>query len=1047
MDPAIREPRIQRLRAEKEVEEEEKQTERKKLVSLQERIGSLRSKLVFNQWEEEDIELSQDCVKLRKRWIQDYPEIFKEVLGEEDRIEIEPVVFKRKEGFENISCHSPTTPKEVSPYLEAAARKEIARMIKAGQLREVHDYTPYLSRGFFVEKHSEGGEVKVRLVADYREVNKILQRPEVPLENSHFILRRLPPTGRVFAAVDMSSGFSQLPLADESKELFTIITPYGKFEYQVVPQGTAASPEYFEIHTSPKLKDIEDIYKNVDDIMGVGDSMEGLDEKMRRVFDVCKERNIKLNPSKLQVGTSISFGGVQIEAARGQGTQASTVTMSPLQSKLDEFLDLETPTNRKHCLRIAGLCAQMKKFVPGLQIKYPMLRELTKESVRFHWTAMHQEELENLKRALKERIKVSPVDITKELILIIDSASRCGTAYFLVQPRTTMEKPEDGFNIISCDSSLFVRSKLDLNPFEAEAAGLVFAACKEDWLLKSAPVVHVWTDCMELRQTYEKRLEDIENRRVQAMLKKIQHINMNIVYIKGIKNCTADFRSRAPRQVFEAITEHEVPTRVHLGLRSVRAQKEKREEIDPRLEELARAGANSPSYSMMIHHMEEDTEFKMIEEGSELRQLGPAIKKSLSLMCLEGGKLIIRNSNEVYVPRECRPEFLAELHSTHLSCEGMKRLCRKRLFWPGLSEDLEQLYKACEPCKQLAKSKPNVPGHNVTVVPSIFEAGAPGEYISMDYMSYGKHDLAIMKDRFSGLMQAYLTKDKTAESAIKALQMWSHKFGFPTEVRSDGGPCFKARFSEYCQSMGIKHIQSSPYFSQSNGSAERSVGLLKHLMLKSHQGIQSRLLKQEELDAMTFRLNSHRDPKEGSPLEKFFGRGVRTYLPALNYRKVDHQALIAERKRKQERIAAKLGRRSAEHFQEGDQVRIQCPQSGRWTIKATVKTPRISEDGSINSWNLVKEDGKETIRNSRYMRFAPTVRTRAVFFEDEAGPGNDSETNSENEEPESAAESNIERAESASTQTVPVDNQEREPGHNHYTRRAAQGLASRMRWL
>ena len=161
--------------------------------------------------------------------------------------------------------------------------------------------------------------------------------------------------------------------------------------------------------------------------------------------------------------------------------------------------------------------------------------------------------------------------------------------------------------------------------------------------------------------------------------------------------------------------------------------------------------------------------------------------------------------------------------------------------------------------------------------------------------------------------------------------------------------------------------------------------------------------------------------------------------------------VIAERRRKQERIASKLGRRSADHFEEGDEVRIQCPQSGRWTIKATVKTPRISEDGSINSWILIKEDGKETIRNNRYMRFAPTIRTRAVFFMDEAGPGNDSETNSENEDPESESESNIETVDSASSQVGSADNQvgpaESEPGHGHFTRRAAQGLASRMRWL
>ena len=218
---------------------------------------------------------------------------------------------------------------------------------------------------------------------------------------------------------------------------------------------------------------------------------------------------------------------------------------------------------------------------------------------------------------------------------------------------------------------------------------------------------------------------------------------------------------------------------------------------------------------------------------------------------------------------------------------------------------------------------------------------------------------------------------------------------------------------------------------------------------------------------MTFRLNSHRDPKEGSPLEKFFGRGVRTYLPALNYRRVDHQALIAERKRKQEKIAAKMGRRSVEHFEIGDPVRIQCPQSGRWTIKATIKTPRVSENGSINSWILTKEDGNETIRNNRYIRCAPAEKTRAVFFDDEERPGEQSEFDSEESEGENhesvpeqtnqpeSAENNEESAENempeSGTQAADKQSESDEgqggPRHGHYTRRAAQGLEARMRWL
>ena len=49
------------------------------------------------------------------------------------------------------------------------------------------------------------------------------------------------------------------------------------------------------------------------------------------------------------------------------------------------------------------------------------------------------------------------------------------------------------------------------------------------------------TDCREMISTHAKPLETIENRRVQKMLMDIAHLNLKIVHIPGIKNCTTDF--------------------------------------------------------------------------------------------------------------------------------------------------------------------------------------------------------------------------------------------------------------------------------------------------------------------------------------------------------------------------------------------------------------------------------------------------------------------------------------------------------------------------
>ena len=138
------------------------------------------------------------------------------------------------------------------------------------------------------------------MVADFRGINKKLRRPEIPLEGSWGILRRLDPRDKYFAAVDFSSGFSQLPLDEESRDLFNIILPWGKYRYCVLPQGLNVSPEIFDIKTSKDIRNTPGVYKNADDVLGGGQKLEQLDERMRKVFMVCRERGIKLSPSKLQ---------------------------------------------------------------------------------------------------------------------------------------------------------------------------------------------------------------------------------------------------------------------------------------------------------------------------------------------------------------------------------------------------------------------------------------------------------------------------------------------------------------------------------------------------------------------------------------------------------------------------------------------------------------------------------------------------------------------------------------------------------------------------
>ena len=77
---------------------------------------------------------------------------------------------------------------------------------------------------------------------------------------------------------------------------------------------------------------------------------------------------------------------------------------------------------------VCGTAAQLKRFCPGMQLIYPGMMALCGPNVKFYWNSV-----DNLKACLKEHIKLSPIYVTKNLVLIIDAAATIGCSYILVQ--------------------------------------------------------------------------------------------------------------------------------------------------------------------------------------------------------------------------------------------------------------------------------------------------------------------------------------------------------------------------------------------------------------------------------------------------------------------------------------------------------------------------------------------------------------------------------------------------------------------------------------
>ena len=133
--------------------------------------------------------------EIRKKYLKKYSDIFKEKLEKGDKVKCPPVRIEtiKGSGVKPINCR---TPVPVPAHYRKSADKQIRDFLRAGIIERCHHHTPWLSRGLFIgkKKEKDSQEVKVRLVADFKDVNRVLKSPNYPNEGSDAHIKQIDPS-------------------------------------------------------------------------------------------------------------------------------------------------------------------------------------------------------------------------------------------------------------------------------------------------------------------------------------------------------------------------------------------------------------------------------------------------------------------------------------------------------------------------------------------------------------------------------------------------------------------------------------------------------------------------------------------------------------------------------------------------------------------------------------------------------------------------------------------------------------------------------------
>ena len=95
--------------------------------------------------------------------------------------------------------------------------------------------------------------------------------------------------------------------------------------------------------------------------------------KWENFLSFAKDKNLRLKPSKLQIGEQVTFGGAVISAELVKNEKV--VCVLPKDQRNQAFYDLKKPQSKKDIQSFCGMLASLQQWHPNIPINIPMLRK------------------------------------------------------------------------------------------------------------------------------------------------------------------------------------------------------------------------------------------------------------------------------------------------------------------------------------------------------------------------------------------------------------------------------------------------------------------------------------------------------------------------------------------------------------------------------------------------------------------------------------------------------------------------------------------------
>lgn len=137
----------------------------------------------------------------------------------------------------------------------------------------------------------------IRVCVDYSHLNQYVKREYYPLHAVEESLAKLAGAV-IYSKLDANSGFYQMELEEECRNLTTFITPFGRYKFNPLPMGISCAPKIFQARMEKILEGIDQVVCHMDDVLVWGKTVEEHDQVLIKVLQRIKQAKMTLNKEK-----------------------------------------------------------------------------------------------------------------------------------------------------------------------------------------------------------------------------------------------------------------------------------------------------------------------------------------------------------------------------------------------------------------------------------------------------------------------------------------------------------------------------------------------------------------------------------------------------------------------------------------------------------------------------------------------------------------------------------------------------------------------------